>query len=88
MNHTSEAKRIEEKYAELDALVDAFIKELYKEWAANVGAASKFNLNQNLITRNAKNKLIQLNFHPQVCTLLRLKISPMLNHFPARNRPS
>ena len=46
--------------------MDAFVQNLYKEWASNVGEASKFNLNQNLITRNRKNDLIQLNFHPQV----------------------
>ncbi|CAF0886754.1 unnamed protein product, partial [Adineta ricciae] len=66
-----EVKRIEEKYNELDALVDAFVQNLYKEWASNVGEASKFNLNQNLITRNRKNDLIQLNFHPQLEAVLR-----------------
>ncbi|CAF1576739.1 unnamed protein product, partial [Adineta steineri] len=68
---TPEAKRIEEKYNELDQLIDKFIESLYKEWANNVSEASKFNLNQYLITRNPKNHLIHLNFHPQLETVLR-----------------
>ncbi|CAF3056070.1 unnamed protein product [Rotaria socialis] len=68
---TSDAKRVEDKYTELNQLVDRFIEELYKEWATNVSEASKFNLNQHLITRNPKNQLIQLNFHPQLETVLR-----------------
>lgn len=66
ITHTAEAKRVEEKFTELNQLIEKFIEELYKEWAANVSEASKFNLNQHLITRNPKNQLIQLNFHPQV----------------------
>lgn len=66
ITQTADAKRVEDKYHELNKLVDQFIEDLYKEWASNVSEASKFNLNQNLITRNPKNKLIQLNFNPQV----------------------
>ena len=66
VTQTSEAQRIEDKYTELNQLVEKFIEGLYKEWAVNVSEASKFNLNQHLITRNPKNSLIQLNFHPQV----------------------
>ena len=62
----SETKRVEGKFNELNQLVDKFIDELYKEWANNVSEASKFNLNQYLITRNPKTAVIQLNFHPQV----------------------
>lgn len=64
---SNEAQRVEQKFKELNQLVDKLIEDLYKEWASNVTEASKFNLNQNLITRNPKNSLIQLNFHPQVC---------------------
>jgi hypothetical protein len=71
ITQTSEANRVEEKYNELNKLVDQFIEDLYKEWASNVSEASKFNLNQHLITRNPKNQLIQLNFHPQVCILFK-----------------
>jgi hypothetical protein len=67
ITQTSDAQRVEGKYNELNKLVDQFIDSLYKEWATNVSEASKFNLNQHLITRNPKNQLIQLNFHPQVC---------------------
>ena len=66
VTESSDAQRVEEKYRELNELVDRFIENLYKEWASNVSEASKFNLNQHLITRNPKNHLIQLNFHPQV----------------------
>ncbi|CAF2910762.1 unnamed protein product [Rotaria sp. Silwood2] len=71
ITQTSDAKRVEGKYNELNELVDRFIEELYKEWATNVSEASKFNLNQHLITRNPKSQLIQLNFHPQLETVLR-----------------
>lgn len=66
VTESPDAQRVEEKYRELNELVDRFIENLYKEWASNVSEASKFNLNQHLITRNPKNHLIQLNFHPQV----------------------
>lgn len=66
ITQSSDAQRVEGKFTELNQLVEKFIEELYKEWANNVSEASKFNLNQFLITRNPKNQLIQLNFHPQV----------------------
>ncbi|CAF1575174.1 unnamed protein product, partial [Didymodactylos carnosus] len=71
INHSPDTKRVEDKYEELNELLRKFIENLYKEWADTVAEASKFNLNQHLITRNPKNKLLNLNFHPQLETVLR-----------------
>jgi uncharacterized protein VirK/YbjX len=68
ITRTPEAERIECKHKELNQLREEFIEEIYREWTNNVSEASKFNLNQYLITRNPKNFMIQLNFHPQVRT--------------------
>lgn len=81
ITESADAKRVEEKFRELNNLVDRFIENLYKEWASNVSEASKFNLNQHLITRNPKNHLIQLNFHPQVIP------SPFFYHHLHRKFP-
>ena len=40
--------------------------EVYKEWLAQVDEACSFNLSQPLIQRNPDNKLISVNFDPQV----------------------
>ena len=40
--------------------------EVYKEWLAQVDEACSFNLSQPLVQRNPDNKLIGVNFDPQV----------------------
>lgn len=87
VTESPDAQRVEEKYRELNELVDRFIENLYKEWASNVSEASKFNLNQHLITRNPKNHLIQLNFHPQVTPFFSL-LFPINDLHLARNCPT
>lgn len=64
--------RVNKKYHELIALLDAFVAEIYKDWCTHVGSLSNNNLEKNLIIRDPKNKSIKTNFDPQVKLLFTL----------------
>ncbi|CAK8676513.1 unnamed protein product [Clavelina lepadiformis] len=66
-----EWKRMEMKYSQMMQLLKKFDEEIYAQWTASVDEKSKYNLSQPLITRNEESKLIQLNFNPQLVSVLR-----------------
>jgi len=61
--------RVNKKYHELIALLDAFVADIYKNWCTHVGSLSNNNLEKNLITRDTKTKSIRTNFDSQVSCL-------------------
>ena len=63
---SDQMERVNKKYNELIALLDAFISDIYKNWCTHVGTLSNNNLEKNLITRDTKTKSIKTNFDPQV----------------------
>ena len=71
---SEQMNRVNKKYHELIALLDAFVVEIYKNWCTHVGSLSNNNLEKNLIIRDLKTKSIKTNFDPQVRTTLKINI--------------
>lgn len=65
------AKLLFERYEKLMRLLDLFEEQIFTEWAAKVPEQIEVNLKKSLIDRNSDNKLLLLNFHPQLFAILR-----------------
>jgi dynein heavy chain, axonemal len=63
---SEQMNRVNKKYHELIALLDAFLSDIYMHWSAEVGKLALNNLEKNLIFRDPKSKSINTNFDPQV----------------------
>ncbi|KAG8543423.1 hypothetical protein GDO81_024705, partial [Engystomops pustulosus] len=68
---SEEGKRMKQKYEEMLALLDRYIEKLYEEWCQTVSEKSQYNLMRPLITRDEGSKLINVNFDPQLVSVLR-----------------
>ncbi|XP_077110730.1 dynein axonemal heavy chain 9 isoform X2 [Ranitomeya variabilis] len=68
---SEEGGRMKQKYQEMMALLDQYIEKLYEEWCRTVSEKSQYNLMRPLITRDQGSKLINVNFDPQLVSVLR-----------------
>ncbi|XP_007433956.1 dynein heavy chain 9, axonemal, partial [Python bivittatus] len=66
-----EGKRMVQKYEDLIQLLERYQEKLYEEWFQTVSVKAQYNLNQPLIQRDSKSKLITVNFDPQLVSVLR-----------------
>jgi dynein heavy chain len=68
----SEATVVLAKYDHLMDLLDKFESKIFASWAASVAEHCERNLKHSLLTRNAVNKELSLNFHPEVSCFIAL----------------
>lgn len=68
---SEEGERMKQKYGEMMSLLDQYIEKLYEEWCQTVSEKSQYNLMRPLITRDEGSKLINVNFDPQLMSVLR-----------------
>lgn len=60
------------KYDHLIDLLDEFESKIFANWAASVAEQCERNLKLPLLTRNAVNNELSLNFHPEVSCFIAL----------------
>jgi dynein heavy chain len=60
------------KYDHLMDLLDKFESKIFASWAASVAENCERNLKHSLLTRNAVNKELSVNFHPEVNSFIAL----------------
>ncbi|XP_063817028.1 dynein axonemal heavy chain 9 isoform X3 [Pseudophryne corroboree] len=68
---SDEGKRMKLKYEEMMALLDKYVEQLYAEWCQTVSEKSQYNLKRPLIIREESSNLINVNFDPQLVSVLR-----------------
>jgi dynein heavy chain len=68
---SAEALRVYQKYTEMLEMMAAKDKLVFAEWAATVGDDSDANLNLPLLLRDDTSRLLQINFDPQLVSVLR-----------------
>ncbi|KAM3922058.1 dynein axonemal heavy chain 9 [Leptodactylus fuscus] len=68
---SEEGRRMLQKYEEMMALLDQYMEKLYEEWCQTVSEKSQYNLTRPLITRQEGFRLINVNFDPQLVSVLR-----------------
>ncbi|XP_021937393.1 dynein beta chain, ciliary isoform X2 [Zootermopsis nevadensis] len=66
-----EATVVLAKYDHLIDLLDEFESKIFANWAASVAEQCERNLKLPLLTRNAVNNELSLNFHPELVAILR-----------------
>ena len=60
-----------QKYTEMLELLKKQDEKAFAQWAADVGSKSDTNLNRPLLLRNPENRLLNINFDPQLVAVLR-----------------
>ncbi|XP_044152524.1 dynein axonemal heavy chain 9 [Bufo gargarizans] len=68
---SEDGSRMKQKYEEMMALLDQYIEKLYEEWCQTVSEKSQYNLMRPLISRDDGSRLINVNFDPQLVSVLR-----------------
>ncbi|CAH2292037.1 dynein heavy chain 9, axonemal [Pelobates cultripes] len=68
---SAEGNRMKQKYKEMMDLLDKYTEKLYSAWCQTVSEKSQYNLMRPLIVRDESNKLVSVNFDPQLVSVLR-----------------
>ncbi|XP_063312141.1 dynein axonemal heavy chain 9 [Pelobates fuscus] len=68
---SANGNRMKQKYKEMMDLLDKYTEKLYSAWCQTVSEKSQYNLLRPLIVRDESNKLVSVNFDPQLVSVLR-----------------
>ncbi|XP_075759566.1 dynein axonemal heavy chain 9 isoform X2 [Pelodiscus sinensis] len=66
-----EGARLVQKYKDMVQLLERYQEKLYEDWSRTVSEKLQYNLTQPVIRREPDNKLLAVNFDPQLISVLR-----------------